>query len=98
MVYLKVRSMCLITFWLVGQVVHNQPIYFIGDEAVSQIAVRFLDTFQITSMLCNNGTLPMGLPSSSECMHSPWAIVLHTLDLIYTAFTPHDSKFLPQRY
>src|SRR5438105_12838372 len=49
-------------------------------------------------MLRNNGTLPMGLPSSSECMHSPWAIVLHTLDLIYTAFTPHDSKFLPQRY
>src|SRR5437667_4571563 len=65
-------------FWLVGHVVYNQPIHFIGDEGRSQIAVRFLDTFQITGMLRNNGTLPMGLPSSSECMHSPWAIVLHT--------------------
>src|SRR6266542_2538890 len=49
-------------------------------------------------MLRNNGTLPMGLPSSSECMHSLWAIVLHTLDLISTAITHHDTQILPQRY
>ena len=85
-------------FWLVGHVVHNQPIHFIGDEGGSQIAVRFLDTFQITSMLYNNRTLPMGLPSSFECMHSSWAIGLHTFDLICTTITHHDSKFLPQRY
>src|SRR5438128_9129390 len=57
--------------WLVGQVVHNQPIHFIGDESGCKITVRFLDAFQITSMLCNNRTLPMGLPSSSEGMHLP---------------------------
>src|SRR5438105_3694514 len=49
-------------------------------------------------MLFNNRTLPMGLPSSSECMHSPWAIILHTLHLICTDARLHDSKFLPQRY
>src|SRR5438105_10027376 len=85
-------------FWLVDQVVHNQPIHFVRDKGGSQIVVRFLDTFQITSMLCNNRTLPMGLSSSSECMHSPWAVIPHTLHLICTAATLHDSKFLPQRY
>src|SRR5204862_6849 len=53
-------------FWLVRQVVDDQTIHFIGDEGNRQITVRFLDTFQITSMLCNNRTFPMGLPSSSE--------------------------------
>src|SRR5438128_2679839 len=41
-------------FWLVRQVVDDQTIHFIGDEGNRQITVRFLDTFQITSMLCNN--------------------------------------------
>src|SRR6266542_4978905 len=85
-------------FWLVRQVVDDQTIHFIGDEGNRQITVRFLDTFQITSMLCNNRTFPMGLPSSSEGMHLPWAIFLETLHLIYTALTLHYSKFLPQRY
>ena len=85
-------------FWLIIEVVHNQPINLHCNKIRWYVAMRLLNFWHQTCMLCHNRTFPVGLPSTLESMYPPRASIVHTLDIIF--FTPrlHDSKFSIQRY